>query len=57
MGAEAAETARAAEKRAAGMTACAFTSAEDRIILDGRASGLSWLVIGSQIGTTGKACQ
>ena len=34
-----------------------FTSAEDRIILDGRAAGLSWSAIGAQLGTTGKACQ
>ena len=35
----------------------AFTPDEDRILLDGRAAGLSWSAIGSQIGTTGKACQ
>ncbi len=34
-----------------------FTSAEDRIILDGRAAGLSWSAIGARLGTTGKACQ
>lgn len=34
----------------------AFTPAEDRILLDGRAAGLSWEVIGKQIGTTGKSC-
>ena len=34
-----------------------FTAAEDRIILDGRAAGLSWSAIGAQLGTTGKACQ
>ncbi|MGI4807446.1 MAG: hypothetical protein ACRYF2_04975 [Janthinobacterium lividum] len=34
----------------------AFTAREDRVLLDGRAAGLSWDVIGSQIGTTGKAC-
>ena len=39
------------------MTARTFTPAEDRIILDGRAAGLSWPTIGKQVGTTGKACQ
>ena len=39
------------------MTGRAFTAAEDRIILDGRAAGLSWSAIGAQLGTTGKACQ
>ena len=39
------------------MTGRTFTPDEDRIILDGRAAGLSWSAIGSQIGTTGKACQ
>ena len=35
----------------------AFTPAEDRTILDGRAAGLSWAAIGKQLGTSGKACQ
>ena len=39
------------------MTSRTFTSAEDRIVLNGRAAGLSWSAIGAQIGTTGKACQ
>ena len=39
------------------MTGRTFAPAEDRIILAGQAAGLSWTVIGNQIGTTGKACQ
>ena len=39
------------------MTSRAFTAVEDRIILDGRAAGLSWSAIGARLGTTGKACQ
>ena len=34
-----------------------FAPAEDRIILDGRAAGLSWSAISARLGTTGKACQ
>ena len=39
------------------MTGRTFTAAEDRILLDGRAAGLSWSAIGARLGTTGKACQ
>ena len=39
------------------MSGRTFTPDEDRIILDGRAAGLSWAAIGARIGTTGKACQ
>lgn len=38
------------------MTLRTFTGDEDRIILDGRAAGRSWTAIGTQLGTTGKAC-
>ena len=34
-----------------------FTPAEDRIILDGRAAGLSWSAIGKRVGCSGKACE
>ena len=39
------------------MSGRTFTPDEDRLILNGRVAGLSWDVIGTQIGTTGKACQ
>ena len=39
------------------MSGRTFIPAEDRIILDSRAAGMSWDAIGEQIGTTGKACQ
>ncbi len=43
--------------RGCGLLTNIFTAAEDRLILDGRAAGLSWLVIGTRIGATERACQ
>ena len=39
------------------MSGRTFTAAEDRIILDSHAGGLSWSAVGARFCTTGKACQ
>lgn len=35
----------------------AVTAEEDRILLEGRAAGRSWLELAKEIGITGKTCQ